>query len=92
MTRQRILDLYFLDARHKLIEIAAFLDRVERVEGNADFRLDAFRDALAELADPKPDKAKRVLMAFSDTTAEPIPAATTKAACGAWPGRKPAVA
>ena len=28
MTRQQVLDLYFLDARHKLIEIAAFLDRV----------------------------------------------------------------
>jgi hypothetical protein len=26
MTRQQILDLYFLDARHKLIELAAFLD------------------------------------------------------------------
>ena len=28
MTRQQVLDLYFLDARHKLIEVAAFLDRV----------------------------------------------------------------
>ena len=27
MTRQQVLDLYFLDARGKLIEIAAFLDR-----------------------------------------------------------------
>ena len=75
MKQEQVLDLYFLDARHKLIELAAFLDRVERAEGDSDFRLGAFRDALTELAHPKPDKAKRVLMAFSDTTAEPIPAA-----------------
>ncbi len=33
MTKQQVLDLYFLDARHKLIELAAFLDRVERATG-----------------------------------------------------------
>ena len=27
MTRQQVLDLYFMDARFKLIELAAFLDR-----------------------------------------------------------------
>ena len=27
MTREQTLDLYFLDARSKLIDIAAFLDR-----------------------------------------------------------------
>jgi hypothetical protein len=32
------------------------------------------------------DRAAKVLMTFSDPTNEPIPAATTKAACGAWPG------
>src|SRR5882762_8230554 len=50
MTRQQVLDLYFLDARFKLIELAAFLDRVDRAEGQTDFRLDAFRRALRELA------------------------------------------
>ncbi len=28
MTRQKVLDQYFMDARHKLIDVAAFLDRV----------------------------------------------------------------
>ena len=28
-----ILDLYFMDARYKLIDIAAFLDRLDRHEG-----------------------------------------------------------
>jgi len=92
MNRQQILDHYFLDARHKLIEIASFLDRLDPAEGDADFRLAAFHEALVVLTQPKPDKASRVLMVFSDPTLEPIAAATTKAACGAWPGRKPAAA
>src|SRR5215510_15258380 len=29
MTRQQVLDLYFMDARSKLIDIAAFLDRAD---------------------------------------------------------------
>jgi hypothetical protein len=88
MTQQQVLDLYFLDARHKLIEVAAFLDRLDRATGKADFRRPAFQRALAAVSGPQPCKARRVLLAFSDPTAAPIPAATTKAACGAWPGGK----
>ena len=88
MNRQQILDLYFLDARHKLVELAAFLDRVDRAEGEADFRLNSFRSALAQLPGNKKNKAKAVLLALSDPTTKPIAAATTKAACGAWPMAK----
>jgi hypothetical protein len=87
MTRQEILDLYFLDARGKLIELAAFLDRVERAKGKDDFRINAFRKAMRELSGTKTRRAEKVLLAFSDPTTKPIPAATTKAACGAWPAR-----
>ena len=86
MTRQQALDLYFMEARAKLIDIAAFLDRVERSEGEADFRLRAFQEALKHLGAGNAQRAKNVLLALSDPTTEPIPAATTKAACGAWPG------
>jgi len=86
MTRQAILDLDFVEARHKLIDLGAFLDRVARAEGRDDFRLTAFHAAIAELAKPAPHAAERILLVFSDPTSEPIPAATTKAACGAWPG------
>jgi hypothetical protein len=85
MTRQQVLDLYFMDARSKLIDLAAFLDRVERASGKDDFRMKALRDALNELSGKNKQKAKQVLLAFSDPTTEPISAATTKAACGAWP-------
>ena len=84
MTRQQILDLYFLDARHKLVELAAFLDRVERAGGKDDFRLKAFRAALVELTNSKKEKAKNVLIAFSDPTTKPIAKATIKGACGAF--------
>ena len=83
MTKQQILDLYFLDARHKLIELAAFLDRVERAEGKEDFRLKSFRTALARL-DGKKNRAKSVLLAFSDPTTKPIAKAAGKGACGAY--------
>ena len=86
MTRQQVLDLYFMEARAKLIDLGAFIDRVERATGEEDFRMKAFRTALSELSKADTHKAKRVLLALSDPTTEPIPAATTKAACGAWPG------
>jgi hypothetical protein len=84
MTRQQVLDLYFMDARSKLIDLAAFMDRVERASGEEDFRMRAFREALQKLSGGERGKAKEVLLAFSDPTTEPIAVATTKAACGAF--------
>ena len=86
MTREQVLDLYFMDARSKLIDLAAFIDRVERAEGKEDFRMQALRGALQALSSANKEKAKQVLLAFSDPTTEPIPTATTKAASGAFPG------
>lgn len=97
MQRSQILDLYFFEARSKLIDIAAFLDRVERasgadgVEGSGDdYRLRAFREALRTLAavdgDSSISRAEQVLLAFSDPTEAPLEKAGAKAASGAWPG------
>lgn len=86
MTRQQVLDLYFMDARSKLIDLAAFLDRVERAEGEPDFRFDAFRQALDKLQSERTERAKAVLMSLSDPTTEPIARASGKGAVGAWPG------
>jgi hypothetical protein len=87
MTRQDVLDLYFMENRAKLIDIAAFLDRVDRAGGPADFRLQAFRDAMRCLSDNAPGRARNVLMALSDPTSDPIETAPGKGAVGAWPGR-----
>ena len=88
MTRQQVLDLYFMDARSKLIDLAAFLDRVDRADGPDDFRITALRTALKELTGGNKEKAKQVLLILSDPTTEPIATATTKAACGAYPSAR----
>jgi hypothetical protein len=87
MTRQQVLDLYFMENRAKLIDLAAFLDRVDRASGDADFRLEAFKQAMTHLGDGRPDRAKNVLLSLSDPTTEPIEKAPGKGAVGAWPGR-----
>jgi hypothetical protein len=89
MTKAQVLDLYFMDARSKLIDLAAFMDRVQRADGGGDFRLSALRTALNALQCEKPERAKSVLLSLSDPTSEPIPTATTKAACGAYPPSAP---
>lgn len=86
MTRQQVLDLYFMEARCRLIDVAAFLDRVERASGEADFRLTAFREALTQLGSGERGRAERVLLALSDPTTDPVAKAPGKGAVGAWPG------
>lgn len=88
MTRQQVLDLYFMEARARLIDVAAFLDRVDRATDESDFRLAGFKQALRELEGNDPQRAERVLLALSDPTTEPIPTASAKGACGTWPGAK----
>ena len=85
MNRQQLLDMYFLEARSKVIDIAAFLDRVERAGGEADFRLPALLRAMDELRASGGSRAERVLRSLSDPTTEPVPVAPGKGACGAWP-------
>jgi hypothetical protein len=86
LSKERILDLYFMDARCKLIEVAAFLDRLDRSSGFGDFRETSLLSALNVLSDSQPNRAQRVLMTLSDPTTEPLDSAGTKGACGAWPG------
>lgn len=88
MNKPNMLDLYFGDARSKLIELAAFFDRIEREgsESMSDFRLLALRDGLAEiLKDDGTNRTERIQNLWSDPTMEPIPEAHTKAAIGVRP-------
>ena len=83
--KQELLDLQFIEARHRLIDLAAFLDRIDRHPGAADFRYEALKSALPILLEDRPDRARGVLEAFSDPTTEPIPKATFQGALGAPP-------
>lgn len=86
MTRLETTDLCFADARAHLLELAAFLDRVERGEGTEDFRMESLRTALHELDKPGADRAKRILMLLSDRSKEPVPGASSMPVRGAWAG------
>ena len=89
-SRSRVIELYFMEHRAKLLDVAAFLDRVDRTAdegGDPDFRLAAFEQAVAILSDGKPERARRILELFSDPTDEPIDVAPMKGALGAYDGK-----
>ena len=63
----KVLDAYFLEARSKLLDLAAVLDRIDRGdEAEADDpRVERIRQALAVLANATGDRAERIQMIFS---------------------------
>ena len=81
-----VVDLGFIAVRAQLLEVAAFLDRVERHGVAGDFRCVALREAARLLADGQPERARRILEHLSDPTTTPIAASDGKAAHGAWKG------
>ena len=84
MTRAQVVDAYFMEHRARLIDVAAFLDRVDRAgAGDDDFRMRAFRAAVAIVGDGRPDRARRVLELLSDPSSEPVAKAGMKGATGA---------
>lgn len=84
-SKQQVVDTYFMEHRAKLIDIAAYLDRIDRGTGNVDdFRDDAFREAVGILTDGETHRAKRILDLLSDHTTElPQSAEGMKGAAGA---------
>jgi len=86
MPRDAVVDRYFLEHRAKLLDVAAFLDRIDRSEASTqdqDFRVEAMNRAIALLIDGQPERAKRVLEFFSDPSETPIDQAPMKGASGA---------
>jgi len=73
--------------RAKLIEVAAFLDRVERHGVADDYRVEALRNAVRLLGDGQPARARRILESLSDPTTVPDDVSTGKAAYGAYKPR-----
>ena len=70
MTAEQILDADFLGVRHRLLDLAASLDRAARADGAdalpADARWIMIKDALALLLEERTDLAERVQILFSD--------------------------
>ncbi|MFN0130320.1 MAG: hypothetical protein ACKV19_26965 [Verrucomicrobiales bacterium] len=76
-----------MDARSKLLDVAAFFDRVDRHGQAADFRVRALRDALPMLMAGQAGRVRAILESLSDPTEAPIPSAIVQGATGAWSGR-----
>lgn len=86
MNTQSLLDEYFIETRHKLLDLAAFMDRIDRAGGAAgDFRWESLRASLEILRDAGPDRTRRILELMSDPTTAPVATAPGKGAAGAWP-------
>lgn len=79
-----LVDLGFMDSRSKLIDLAAFLDRVQRAGQESDFRVQALKSAIQLLSLNEPKRAQEVLLSFSDPSTEPIAKATMQGAIGAF--------
>ena len=85
-TAQQVIDTYFMEHRAKLVDIAAYLDRIDRGQGAmpSDLRDIAFRKAIAILTDGETHRAKRILNLFSDHSHDmPQSAEGMKGAAGA---------
>ena len=67
MPAGRVLDMFFLEARSKLLDLAATLDRLDRGDGSAaaDARLEKVRQALLTLLEQEPGRAEQVQRIFS---------------------------
>ncbi|MBW3634858.1 MAG: hypothetical protein KY445_00155 [Armatimonadetes bacterium] len=94
LTRRQIADEYFIESRNRLLEIAAFLDRLERAaEGGSerDFRVQAFQEALQLLCDGEEARVQRVQMLLSDPSTQLKAQLDQKSATGAhdhWRGEE----
>jgi len=100
LTPRQVVDLYFMEHRARLLDIAAFLDRLDRATeppsagpgepappgpGGDDVRVRALLRAIPLLLDGRPERVRRILELLSDRTSEPIPEARAQSALGADP-------
>ena len=64
LSTRQIADEYFIENRHRLLDIAAFLDRLDRSQDGQepakDFRLRAFQQALKVLQDRQDLQVRQV--------------------------------
>jgi hypothetical protein len=89
LARRQLIEEYFIEHRTKVLDLAAFLDRLDRardLDAADDFRLVALRRALETLcADEGPSRLDRVQMILSDTRTDLLEHLDRKSAFGAYP-------
>ena len=90
LDREQLIQLGFIEARGRVLDVAAFLDRVQRAlpapgaagDVQTDDRVQALCDALRVALDGRPERARRILELWSDATTQPADHADGKAARG----------
>jgi len=88
LSPRELVDEYFIENRTRLLEIAAFLDRIDRADASyaaRDFRMTAFAEALDALA-PGGSGARldRIQLLLSDPRHTPLESLDRKSAIGAF--------
>jgi hypothetical protein len=89
MTQTQLVEEYFIEHRTKILDIAAFLDRLDRAavkDAADDFRLRAFSQALEALLTPEA-RMQKVQMLLSDPRTDLLPELDRKSAFGAYEAR-----
>lgn len=92
LSASQLVDEYFIENRNRLIEIAAFLDRLDRTDPSIamrDFRMRAFTEALGLLSAGQLTRVSDIQTLLSDPTIEPKSALDRKGAIGAWDRETP---
>jgi hypothetical protein len=85
LTALELVDEYFIETRNRVLEVAAFLDRVDRAGGaRDDFRMRALENALQALTSVSHTRVAHIQMLLSDPTTEPRQALDRKGAVGAY--------
>lgn len=82
-----LVDDAFLESRTRVLELAAFLDRLDRAGGavpESDYRVRVFHECLDALRSGEPGRVERVQMILSDPTVEPLETTDHKSATGAY--------
>jgi hypothetical protein len=84
MTYEEAVDRYFLEHRAKVLDIAAFLDRLDRCDSvQNDYRIDALRKCLKVLLEENDSRTEKILNILSDHSNDLLDAATEQGASGA---------
>ena len=69
LSQREIIDTYFMENRSRILDVAAFLDRLERArakDAEGDFPYRALREAMQALVGDSPTRTKDIQMILSD--------------------------
>lgn len=86
LSQQQLIDQYFMEHRAQILNVAAFLDRLDRSmdkNGEDDFRLIALKRSLHELTSADGERVERIQMLLSDRDTTLLDTLDRKAAYGA---------